>query len=331
MVRSPGAKRRRAAVVYNPVKLDRVRLNPIVERQAERHGWGSTLWLETSADDSGAAAARTALEQGVQLILVAGGDGTVRVVAEEVADSGVPVALIPAGTGNVLARNLELRLANVEDAIEVAFTGQPRAVDVGEARIRRVDGQIETKAFVVMAGLGLDAEIMVSTSSRGKRLFGWVAYVTGALRAVNRAERFRARITADRRRDMRTRSHTVLICNCGMLPGNLLLVPDASIDDGELDVLAISPRRLSDWFGLWRRIVVEHQLTRSRTGQRLVELGGTHRLTTLSHTVGKTIDVSVERVVPCELDGDVFGEAIGLEARIRRGALLVQVPAGLAD
>ncbi|WP_028245599.1 diacylglycerol/lipid kinase family protein [Pseudoclavibacter soli] len=315
-----------AAVVYNPKKLERSRLNSLVDGEAERRGWGTTEWLETDPDDSGAQAARTAVEHGAAVVLVAGGDGTVRVVAEELASTGVPVALVPAGTGNVLARNLELNLSDLSVAVKTAFGGENRPVDVGMADITRPDGTLETKAFVVMAGLGLDAEIMVATNSRFKRLFGWVAYVSGAFRAVNRSTRFHASITTDRRRSIRTRSDTVLICNCGALPGGLLLVPDAAIDDGELDVLTISPKRLRDWFGIWRRIVVEHPLSRSRAGQRLIQLGGTRRLTTLSHSIGRTVSVRIDGVRPCELDGDVFGEAVAIDARVSPGALLVRVP-----
>jgi diacylglycerol kinase (ATP) len=318
--------RPRAAVVFNPAKIDRSRLNRVVEWEAERAGWGSTIWLETDPDDAGLAATRRALDEGARMLVVAGGDGTVRAVAEAAADSGVPIALVPVGTGNVLARNLHLPLSGVETAVRIAFTGRSRPIDVGQARIRRADGADETRVFMVMAGLGLDAAIMVSTNSRFKRLFGWVAYVTGALRAVNRFQRFRAAITVDGEAGARTRSHTVMVCNCGQLPGGLLLVPDARVDDGGLDMLAISPRRAIDWLGLWHRIMVEHRLSRSRAGQRLVELGGTRRLATLSHATGASVDVRVERPVACELDGDVFGEAVALRTRVLPGALLVRMP-----
>ena len=73
--------------------------------------------------------ARAAVAAGADIVVAAGGDGTVRVVCAEMAGSGIPVGVIPAGTGNLLARNLSIPLA-VDLALETVLRGQDRAVDV---------------------------------------------------------------------------------------------------------------------------------------------------------------------------------------------------------
>jgi diacylglycerol kinase (ATP) len=66
--------------------------------------------LETSAEDPGRAMTRQAVAEQVDLVIGAGGDGTIRYVADGLAHTGIPLRLVPVGTGNLLARNLDLPL-----------------------------------------------------------------------------------------------------------------------------------------------------------------------------------------------------------------------------
>jgi diacylglycerol kinase family enzyme len=169
---------RHAAVVYNPVKVPLDRVRRAVQAREREHGWGESRWYETSREDSGLRAAEEALAGGPAVVIVAGGDGTVRTVAEAVYESGTPLALIPAGTGNLLARNLHLPLNNVEGAVAAAFEGTTRAVDVAVAELEDENGVKRTHVFLVMAGIGLDAEMAENTSAWAKRRLAWFAYVT---------------------------------------------------------------------------------------------------------------------------------------------------------
>src|SRR5690606_10591906 len=163
------------------------------------------------AQDSGRAAAEQALASGPAVIIVAGGDGTVRAVADVVHGSGIPIALIPTGTGNLLARDLGISLGDIEGDIEAAFTGATRAVDVGGAR---------RHGFGVMAGMGLDAEMAEHTSSLAKKHLGWLAYVTPIARSVIVNRLFHLDYRVDQSRVRSTRAHTVIVGNCGTLTGN---------------------------------------------------------------------------------------------------------------
>src|SRR5690606_31784764 len=96
-------------------------------------GWAKSLWLETSEADPGVGQARRALAEGADVVITAGGDGTVRAVAQGLQNTGVPLALLPSGTGNLLARNLglDVNASRMEASVELAFTGVDTAIDVG--------------------------------------------------------------------------------------------------------------------------------------------------------------------------------------------------------
>ncbi len=148
------AEAKRAALVYNPTKVDPETLRARVAELAAAAGWAEPLFYETTVDDLGDDATRAALDEKVDAVLVAGGDGTVRAVAEALTSTGVPLTIVPSGTGNLLARNLNLPLADTDAMIRATFEGDIQSIDTGLARIRRADGGVEEHGFSVMAGMG---------------------------------------------------------------------------------------------------------------------------------------------------------------------------------
>src|SRR5207237_9551332 len=140
-------------------------------------GWAAPRWYQTTVESTGRALAQDAVRDGSELVVVCGGDGTVRAVCGGVAGTGVPVGVVPAGTGNLLARNLDLPLW-LNAAVEVALAGQDRAIDI--VRIAG-DGLGEDQHFLVMAGMGFDAAIMEGASEQIKARVGWLAYFVSGL------------------------------------------------------------------------------------------------------------------------------------------------------
>src|SRR6478736_6066594 len=102
-------RRKRCAVIVNPIKVDKDFRAEVTDTFFD-NGWDRPLWLETTREDAGRAMTRQAVEAGVEVVVVAGGDGTVRLVADGLAGSDITMGIIPSGTGNLLARNLELPL-----------------------------------------------------------------------------------------------------------------------------------------------------------------------------------------------------------------------------
>ena len=122
-VRDSTTPARRAAVVVNPAKSGGQALKGAIFRLCETQGWAEPLWLETTVEDPGAGQAREALEAGVDVVIAAGGDGTVRCVAEVLAGTGTPMGLVPLGTGNLLARNLGVDITDPVSACYDVLNG----------------------------------------------------------------------------------------------------------------------------------------------------------------------------------------------------------------
>jgi diacylglycerol kinase (ATP) len=316
----------RAAVVYNPTKVDVRELRNAVARAESEAGWAKSLWLETTEDDPGVGQARKAAKQGVDVVIAAGGDGTVRAAAEGLHESGIPLALLPAGTGNLLARNMNLTLADIPDSVRTAFTGHDRRIDLGIVEIERADGSREQRAFVVMAGIGLDAKMAANTDPELKKKVGWLAYIDPIVRAMRDKERVRVRFSVDGGAERSMSVHTVMVGNCGSLPGNVLLLPEAAIDDGVFDIVALRPKGFFGWVQIWTKIFWENGvLRRNSVGRRLAGL--TREVRALRYIKASAITARLDRQEEFELDGDDYGKAIAFRAHVEPGGLLVRIPA----
>lgn len=300
-----GSGGRRVAVVLNPIKVGDVddfkaRLTAV----AAAAGWNEPLWFETTVEDPGHGQAGAALRSDADLIVAAGGDGTVRAVCEEAALTGVAVGIVPLGTGNLLARNLGVPL-NIRDALEVLFEGQDKAIDLGTYR---TDSGIDT-SFLVMAGLGMDAAIMTGVNDQLKEKVGWLAYFVSGVKAA-RFPAVKVQISVDGGEFRRFRARTVVVGNVGFLQGGIPLLPEARLDDGQLDVVVLAPKRFIGWLAIIVRVVGRQK----RTNERLDRLTGT------------TVVIRAEKDLPMQLDGDPVGEGREISAAIRPGVLLVRVP-----
>lgn len=319
------SSKQRAAVVFNPIKVDVDALRQVVAAAEKDAGWQPSLWFETSEEDPGSGQARHAVEQDADVVLVAGGDGTVRSVAEGLRDSDTALALIPSGTGNLLARNLGLTLDNLEQAVNTAFTGRDREIDVGVVEAERSDGTRETFVFLVMAGVGLDAQMIANTNPELKKRVGWLAYIEGIAVSLRGNNRVRLRFSVDGGPVAAMTAHTVLVGNCGSLPGNIILLPDAVVDDGIFDVVALRPEGLLGWLQIWVKIVWENGvLRRSQAGRKIISY--TKEVRTLRYLKGSSFVARLSRPEEFELDGDPFGKAVALKATVDPLALKIRIP-----
>jgi YegS/Rv2252/BmrU family lipid kinase len=304
-----GTGRKRVAVILNPSKIADVDdFKFRVREVADRDGWNEPVWFETTIEDPGYGQALAALQADVDLIIAAGGDGTVRAVCEEVARTGVAVGILPHGTGNLLARNLGIPL-NVRDALDVAFSGQDKAIDLGTFK---TDSGTDT-CFLVMAGLGMDAAIMTGVDDKLKEKVGWLAYFVSGVKAA-RFPAMKVQISVDDGEFKKFKARTVVVGNVGFLQGGIPLLPDAQIDDGTLDVVVLAPKRFIGWLAIIVRVVGRQR----RTNERL------DRLT------GRKVVIRAEKPMPMQLDGDPVGEGQEIKAEVQPGVLLVRVPVALA-
>lgn len=327
---TPDHPLRRIAVVVNPTKFDDLgAVRDSIAKACADAGWGEPLWIETTEADPGVGQGQQAVEAGVDIVCPLGGDGIVRSVATSLVSTDIPLGLLPGGTGNLLARNLGLPVDRIADALTVVLTGRNRRIDVGLVKMvshsvsadpvkgqdpatkddpRREDEEV----FLVMTGIGIDAEVMARTNEKVKGVLGWLAYVlSGVGRLWSRGFRIRldARGGEPREQSRARHARSVLVGNCGTLQGNFELMPDARVDDGLLDAVVMSPKGFFGWAAVATDLASRHRL-----GHRQII-----RLTATSLSVG------TERPVEAQIDGDPMGEQYGLAVRVLPGALLVRV------
>jgi YegS/Rv2252/BmrU family lipid kinase len=289
-------------VIVNPIKVpDDFR--PTVETALSERGVDIALWLETTEDDAGVTMAQRAIKDAVDLVVIAGGDGTVRVVCAELAGTDIPVAVLPAGTGNLLARNLGISL-DLDAALTELLDGTERRID----SVQIEGDELTTDRFVVMAGFGLDAAIIADAPDDLKKRVGWAAYVVSTIKNLNHPS-VRVEITVDDQPPLRRRARTVVIGNVGTLQANIPLLPDAVPDDGLIDAVVLAPRRISQWPRLALSLVVK-----------------SWREQHIERFTGKRIQITAGKTVRRQLDGDTISDGRTLSASVDPSALVVRVP-----
>ena len=289
----------RSAVVVNPSKVDNLHeLRQTVDRALSRAGWPAPQWFATTPEDPGHGQTRKAIEAGAEVVFVCGGDGTIMSAVAALVGTDVALAILPAGTGNLAAANLGLS-ADLATGIEVALEGGRRRVDVGAC-----DGRF----FVVMAGMGFDADMLTATSDIAKARIGWPAYVLGAVRHL-RDRPMGVSIRIDGGEPMRRRARSVLIANVGRLQGGVRLLADARPDDGFLDIAILTPRSLRQWAALASAVIRRSSRVPSMEVYR-----------------GTRVEVLASRPQPRQLDGDVIDAGHRLYAEVVPQALWLCVP-----
>jgi YegS/Rv2252/BmrU family lipid kinase len=289
----------RAAVVVNPTKLDDDEaFRKSVRRVMDDHGWDEPLWLETTQEDPGRGQAQAAVSAGADLVLACGGDGTVTACAAGVTGTGVPLAIIPMGTGNLLARNVGLPMS-LDEALAVALGSVQQPVDAG-----RVNGTL----FVVMAGLGLGAQMLDGASEPLKKRLGWLAYALSAARHLGDRP-MRVTVSADGGRRRRMRASMLIVGNVGWLRGGLPLLPDARPDDGMLDAVVLTAHGLAGWLATAAAIALRRPARDQIYRVQFTEL-----------------QVTLDQEQPWELDGEVMGSTRQLTVAALPGALLLRMP-----
>ncbi|WP_245854677.1 diacylglycerol/lipid kinase family protein [Flavimobilis soli] len=319
--------RRVVAFVANPSKPDVASLKEPVLAACRATGL-DPLWIETSVEDPGVGQAREAVAQGAEVVIATGGDGTVRAVAEAMVGTGVPMALLPVGTGNLLARNLDIPVTDLDEALTIALDGRDRSIDVGWLEVldapapRDEDDDVaevgKTHLFTVIGGVGFDAAMVADTNSTLKAKVGWMAYFAAGVRHLH-GRRLEASIQLDDEPPVSTRLRTLLVGNCGRLPGGITLIPDAVVDDGILDVAAIDTRGgIAGWAQLFGDVVLQG------LGIKPVELP--NRIGRIDHTQCRSITARVRGGEQAQVDGDIIGRASAIKAWVEPGALIVRNP-----
>ncbi len=218
---NPASGRGRVEAVEDAIRNGLERFGAEIAMYRTRTDRDATEWAADAADD------------GFEVVLVAGGDGTVTAAARGLvrAGSGLPLGVVPAGTGNGLARVLHLPIDPAK-AVTVLGRGTPVRLDV----MRRVGTD---EVALIFFGAGLDAEINRDADRDAKARFGFLAYLGAGLRNLWGRRNHRVRLELDG--DMEhLAAHTVSLFNAASFPlGAMRVGPDVDPHDGLLDVAVL--------------------------------------------------------------------------------------------
>jgi diacylglycerol kinase (ATP) len=133
--------------------------------------------------------------------------------------------------------------------------------------------------------------------------------------------RLEYKVDADRTRSARVQE--IIIGNCGSLPANILLLPDAAVDDGLLDVIVVKPESFRGWLEVMVPIFWENGIIRrTKWGRRRKEL----TTDSVDFRQAKTLVIKLNRAEEVQLDGDPFGEMVACRITVDPGALTIRVP-----
>lgn len=294
-----GAKSRRILVIYNPA-AGQWRQRRLRTTLAALRGLGCniTLFATGKPGDAQAKAASLSASE-CDVVVAAGGDGTINEVANGLAEAqGVipPLAIIPLGTANVLAQEIGLR-------------GNPRAIAraiAGQNRMNVHLGAANGRYFLMMAGVGFDAHVVANVDLALKRRTGKIAYVLETLVQGLRYGFPPCHVTVD---GYGFDACSVVVCNGRHYGGPFVAAPKASLTEPAFEVCLLER-------GGWRHVI--------RYGIALV-LGRLSALPDVKILTGHRIHIEGEAGLPVQGDGDIIAH-LPVEISVASKTLELVIP-----
>jgi len=236
-----------------------------------------TVWMTESPGDARLLAQRS-VHQGFETVVAAGGDGTVNEVVNGLAGADVDFGILPVGTMNVFATELGIS-QNLLKAWEVIAAGNRRLIDLAKAN---------EEYFVQLGGVGLDAQVVQSTTPDSKKALGPLSYL---ITLAQVAARKPPELLIEPVDGPPRKGRFVLVGNGRLYGGPFVLFKDARIDDGLLDVLVFENQ--SHW-DIIRYV-------------QAIAFGNHSELPDVQYFQTRGLRLSSEEYVPVELDGELCG------------------------
>ena len=243
--------------------------------------------------------AREAVSQQVDMVIAAGGDGTINEIIQELAGSETVLGVLPCGTGNIWAREMGIPL-QIVDARKVLLNGQIRSIDLGRCNDR---------FFLLMAGIGIDGAVTQAVEKRPIKRLGMFGYALIATWLGLGYPGFQAQLRVNHKRPVKLRALQIIVGNTQLYGGALKFTWEAKCDDGQLDVCVVRKRSM-----LGRIIVVIDFLLRRKNRQQWVR-----------YYTATSIEINTRQPVAIQIDGEPVGHTPA-SFIIAPGALKVLVP-----
>ena len=299
----------RAALIVNPSRKAAAPATRAVQAASRLRGWDEPLVLETTVAHPGQEQTWDALDAGVDRIIAAGGDGTVRLVAGALAESGelTPLGIVPTGTANITARNLGLYPRPLETAAVTALVGHTRPLTVSWVAYRRKTQPGDITPMLAMAGIGRDAEAVAATQPWMKRA-GWLAYAaTGGRQALRPA--IPMKVTIDDGEPETVRAWSVLAANLPRVPMGVVAFPRAEVGSDVMQVLQVRLKNPGDWLPVAVKGLTNHTASVPAPA--------------LNYSSAKQLTVEPGRPMPVQIDGDLVPDVAVMSVTVQPEAILV--------
>ncbi len=290
----------RVKLILNPVAGNnrRRRWLPYIKGRLSVAGFEIDEYVTKKRGDAGMEAAKASLA-GYDLVIPAGGDGTINECINALQGTSTCLGLIPMGTANTLLQELNIP-HDPARACDIIIDGVKHSIDLGVAGGR---------FFATMAGAGFDAKIIKHIHVRFKRYLGIVAYFVMAWFTWLSYRSFAMSVVLDG--DRQTEGCLVIICNSGRYGGKYSVGPGARIDDGYLDILVLEKNsKYSILLGALNLLK-----------GKIEETDGI-RFYKAKHAVISAVD---GRDVLVQADGDLVG-VLPMDFSIKPAAVTVMVP-----
>ena len=253
----------------------------------------------TNSGEESAELARRFSEEGEEVIVAAGGDGTLNAVVGGLAGTKTVLGILPTGTMNVFARELNIPFGHLAAALDVIDGGHVKEVDLFET---------EGTPFVQMAGVGFDAQVIEETTTESKRRLGPLAYILSAVKVLG-SEPPRMKVYFDE--GFAAEGACVLLGNGALYGGQLRLFGKADNADDLLDVLVYKEAGYKAALGSLGTV--------ARGG---FEADG--KVVEYYQTSGLVVES--DREVPVEVDGELWGRSKRVEFKSMSEKLRVLAP-----
>jgi diacylglycerol kinase (ATP) len=285
----------RVAVVANTQKISKRDVRRLKD-ELRGAGFDKSRWITIEKGSAATKATKKALDGGADVVLVCGGDGTVRAASQALAGTDAALAVLPSGTANLFASAMNLP-DDPAGVVELIRSNERRTLDTGTCN---------GLTFNIMAGAGFDAA-MIDSADDDKDRLGMVAYLRAGVKQAREREPFEMRVDVDDEHVFEGPASCVLVGNIGTLKGGVEAFPDASPTDGLLDVAVVTASGLRAWAGLMVSAV--------RGRQRLTPHADMWS--------GRSISVRTDAKHRFELDGGVKGRAKKLDFEVVPASLIV--------
>lgn len=239
-------ERKRARLIYNPTSGQEIMKKNVADvlEILEGFGYETSAFQTTAAKNSAKNEAKRAAEAGFDLVIAAGGDGTINEVVNGIAplENRPKMAIIPTGTTNDYARALKVPRGNPIEAAKLIGKNQTILMDIGLAKNEK-NGFYQEHYFINIAAAGTLTELTYSVPSQLKTMFGYLAYVVKGAELLPQVQFTPVKVTHDGGVFEGSIS-MIFVALTNSIGGFEQIVPDAKLDDGNFTLLMVKTGNL---------------------------------------------------------------------------------------